>query len=240
MNSSWVPAVFALALLPAAQAETQPPVVTLAAPSGVLNLTASASIEVQKDLMSVTLSATREGADATTVQAGLKQAIESALGEARKQVRPGQLEVRSGGFSVYPRYGDKGRITGWQGTASIVLEGRDMPAIAQLAGRLQTVVVTGLGYGLSREARERVEGDVTAQAIARYKARAAEVSRQFGYGNYTIREVSVSGGESAPPVVGMTLMRAQAKFAADEPLPTEPGKETVTATVSGTVQMTAH
>ena len=46
--------------------------------------------------------------------------------------------------------------------------------IGQLAGRLSTLSVAGVGYGLSREAREKVEGDASAQAIAKFRARAAD------------------------------------------------------------------
>jgi len=223
----------ALALLAAsAGAQTLPP----APIEGVLNLSTSASVEVAKDLLSVTLSATREGADAASVQSALKQAIDAALNEARKSAKPGQVDVQTANFSLYPRYGDKGRMIGWQGSAELVVEGRDMATIAALTGRLHTVTISRVGYGLSREARERVEGEVTAQAIARYRTRAAEMARQFGYGSYTIREVNV-GTNEPPPVGAMPLMRAQASFAKDEALPVEPGKASVTATVSGSVQM---
>lgn len=204
----------------------------------VLTLTASASAQVQKDLLSVTLAALREGEDAQRVQTQLKQALEAALDTARKQARAGQVEVRTGDFSVYPRYGDKGRITGWQGSASMVIEGRDIPAIAQLAARLSSMAITNVSYALAPETRKRVEAEVTGQAIARYRERAQAMSRQFGYGGYAIREVSVSGDEAPPPGrTGFTLMRAKTAMADETPLPTEPGQETVSVTVNGSVQM---
>ena len=52
-----------------------------APPQGVLGLTANASVEVAKDLLAVTFSTTREGVDANTVQAQLKQALDGALAE---------------------------------------------------------------------------------------------------------------------------------------------------------------
>ncbi len=226
-------AALALALLGASAGAQTPPATPV---EGVLNLSANASVEVAKDLLSVTLSATREGTDAASVQGALKQAIDAALTEARKSAKPGQVEVQTANFSLYPRYGDKGRMIGWQGSAEIVVEGRDMATIAALTGRLTTVTISRVGYGLSREAREKVEGEVTAQAIARYRAKAGDMVRQFGYGSYTIREVNV-GTNEPPPMGGMPLMRAQASFAKDEALPVEPGKATVTATVSGSVQM---
>jgi predicted secreted protein len=184
----------------------------------------------------------RPALDHPEVQTVLKQALDAALAEARKAARPGQVEVQTGNFSLYPRYGNPGRggapaINGWQGTAELIVEGRDMPALAALAGRMPTLTIARVGYGLSREQREKVEAEVAAQAIARFRARAAEVARQFGFAGHAIREVAVSSGEPSHPPVPM--MRAQAMSAAAEqaPLPVEAGKSTVTVTVSGSVQM---
>ena len=157
------------------------PVVAAAAdeaPSGVLTLSASASVEVAHDWLSVTLSTTREGADAATVQSALKQALDAALAEAKRAATPGQIEVQTGNFSLYPGHAPRG---GWQGSAELMIEGRDMHAIAQLTGRINTLTIARVGYSLSREQREKVEADVAAQAIARYRAKAAEYAKQFGY-----------------------------------------------------------
>ena len=70
----------------------------------MLGLSASASVEVAKDLLAVTFSTTQEGTDANAVQAQLKQALDAALAEAKKAARPGQVDVQTGNFSLYPRY----------------------------------------------------------------------------------------------------------------------------------------
>lgn len=206
-------------------------------PANVVSLSATATMELTMDWLTVVFNTTREGTDAAAVQSQLRQALDAALAEARKVAKPGEVLVRTGGFALNPRYGQKGGITGWQGYAELVIEGRDATTIAQTMGRISTLTIGRVGWSLSREAREKVEGEVTAQAIARFRARADEVARQFGMTGYTVREVSVSGNEpgGGPPVM---MMRAQAaRGAADESLPVEAGKAQVTATVSGTVQM---
>ena len=220
-----------ISLSAAAHAESMPPL------SGVASLSASASTEVANDLLRVTLSTTKEGADAGSVQAQLKQALDAALTEAKKAVRPGQLEVQTGNFSLYPRTTNKGVISGWQGSAELIVEGRDMPAIGQLTGRITSLTIARVAYSLSRELREKSEGDVSAQAIARYRAKAADYAKQFGYAGYTVREVNISVNEPGP--VFPTAMRTMKSAAApaDDALPVEPGKGTVTVNVSGTVQM---
>jgi predicted secreted protein len=205
-------------------------------PEGLLQLQASATAEVAHDVMSLVLGTTRDGADAAAVQTALRQALEAALAEARRIARPGQVEVRTGNFSLFPRHGTKGTITGWQGQTELIVEGKDMAAIAQLAGRIQTLTVSRVGYALSREQREKAEADVGAQAIARFRARAGEYAKGFGYGSFVLREVQVSS-DAAPPPVPVMRARTTAMEAADASLPVEAGKGSVTVNISGTVQM---
>ena len=213
-----------------ARADTPPP-------QGVLSLTASASVEVTKDVLSVTFSTTKDGPDANAVQAQLKQALDAALAEAKKAARPGQVEVQTGAFSLFPRYTNKGGINGWQGTAEIVVDGRDMAAIGQLSGRITTMTVARVSYRLSREATQKVEGEVVAEAIGRYRAKAAEYAKQFGYAGYSIREVNVTTTEPGQGPTPMYRAQAAAMSSPAEALSVEPGKAQVNANVSGSVQM---
>lgn len=217
----------------AAHAQVPPPV-----PQNVVSLSASASVDVTKDVLSVAFTTTREGTDAAVVQGQLKQAVDAVLAEAKKIAKPGQVEVQTGNFALYPRYSPKGGLNGWQGSAEVIVEGKDTAAIAAFAGRAQGMTIGRVAFGLSREAREKVDADVTAQAIARFRQKAEFVAKQFGFGSYSIREVSVNTNE---PPTGVPLMRLQAaRGAADEALPVEAGKATVTASVAGSVQLGAR
>lgn len=214
----------------------------LAPPANVLSLSADASAEVPQDLLAITLQVVREGSDAATVQTQLRQVLDAALAEARKAQRPGQLDVRTGAFSLYPRTAVKAGvsgISGWQGQAELVIEGRDLPAISALAAKLPGMTVARVGFGLSREAREKVAGEVSANAIAKFRQRAAAYAQQFGFGGWSVREVTISGGDVAPtgPVPMFRAARAMAAPAADESQPVEAGRATVTVTVSGSIQM---
>ena len=206
------------------------------APHNVLQLSASGQVEVEQDLLTLSLGATREGADAASAQASLRQVLDEALKQVRPSAQPGQMDVRTGAFSVYPRYDRNGRIGGWQGRAELILEGRDFARITQAAARASSMGIGQLAFGLSREQRARVEAEAQAQAIERFKARAADIARAFGFAGYTLREVSVSGdaGDIVPRMVGMASP-ARA-MAADAPVPVEPGRTLVQVTVSGTVQ----
>ena len=228
-------AIAAASLLLATLAATAQTV--LPAPQNVLTLAASATTEVTRDWLGVTMSTTREGAEAAAVQAALRQALDAALVEARKAVKAGQLEVRTGGFSISPRYAPKGGISGWQGGAELVLEGRDTAAISQLVGRLATLTVARVGFSLSREAREKVETDVAAQAITRFRAIADAYAKQFGFSGYSIREVNVNASGDGPTPMPMMRSQMAGPALSEASLPVEAGRANVTATVNGSVQM---
>jgi predicted secreted protein len=213
---------------------------TLPVPQNVVSLAAAASLQVPQDWLTVVLATTREGNDAAALQAQLKLALDTALAEARRAARgtaPQDLEVQTGGFSLNPRYGRDGRMSGWSGRAELQLQGRDTAAIAQLAGRIQTLTVASTGFSLSREAREKVESQVVAEAIGRFRARADEVSRQFGFTGWTLREVNVQTElPMGQPQPRMRVASAMA-VSADEALPVEAGKATVSVTVAGSVAL---
>ena len=166
-------ALYCLVAAAAALAETP-------APQGVVRLTSNASVEVTRDVLSIAFGTNREGADAAAVQTQLKQALDAALAEAKKAAKPGQLDVQTGAFSLSPRYTSKGGVSGWQGSTELIVEGRDMQAIGQLSSRITTLTINRVGYNISRELREKTEGEITAQAIANFRAKAGEVTKQFG------------------------------------------------------------
>ena len=100
----WLAAGSAFTAL-AVPAQSTGQTLAIAAPQNVVSLSAEASREVLQDRLSITLSVSREGTEAAAVQTQLRQALDSALAEARKAQRPnGLLDVRTGAFSLSPRY----------------------------------------------------------------------------------------------------------------------------------------
>lgn len=206
-------------------------------PQNQVQLSASASVEVAQDLLTITMNTVRDGPDAATVQNQLKVALDAALAEARKAAQPGQLDVRTGNFTLYPRSGRDGKLTGWQGSAELVLEGRDFARISATAGKIQTLTLAGVGFGLSREQRAKTENEAQMVAIERFKARAGEIARGFGFSGFSLREVQVSANDQGfQPRARVMAMEARAA-ASDAPVPVEPGKSAVVVTVTGSVQL---
>lgn len=205
----------------------------------VVQLSATGTVEVQQDLLVLTLSTSKEGSDAAVVQAQLKQALEVALAEAKRNAQPGQLDVRTGPFGLYPRYAKDGKINGWQGRAELVMEGRDFSRITTSAGKIQSMAISQVAFALSRESRTKVESEAQNQAIEQFKARAAELSKGFGFASYSLREIAVNSNEMSPgPRPRMMAMEAKtSSMSADSAVPVEAGKAQVVVNVSGSVQM---
>ena len=239
MKKKLLALVSACLLASAAAAQTAPaPLVLQKDPEGVVSLNSSATIQVPNDWITVQFSTSKEGTDAAAVQVALKEALGAALAQARQVAKPeGHVEVQGGGFSLQPRFNAKGIVNGWQGTTSLTVQGRDISTIAELAGKVQSMTVGSLDYSVSREAREKVEGDLAAQAIARFRAKAGDYAKAFGYSGFVVRDANVNF-DSGVPAPRPYLMKARAMAASDSaPLPTEAGTGTVTANVNGSVQL---
>ena len=161
-------------------------------PRNVVQLSASGSVDVQQDLLVLTLSTARDGKDAAVVQSQLRQALDAAVLEARRNAEPGQMDVRTGNFSLYPRYSQNSQITGWQGNTELVLEGRDFARITNTAARISSMAIAQVAFSLSPQQRSKVEQEAQTLAIENFKTQAADLTRAFGFADYTLREVSVN------------------------------------------------
>ena len=199
-------------------------------------LSASASVQIAQDVLTLSLTTTREGADAQTVQNQLKSALDNALTLAKREAKSSLMEVRTGRFGLSPRYDRNGKMTGWQGSAELVLQGRDFARMGEIAGKLQTLTVANASFGLTPGQRQSAETSAQSQAIEQFRQRASEAAKSFGFSTYTLLDANISAGDSGG---GHPLMMAKSARmeAADAPLPMEAGLTSVTVTVAGSVQL---
>ena len=205
----------------------------------VLQLSASARKEVAQDWLSVVVRAQQDGSDPVAVQNQLKATLEAALVSLRPRLQPQQLEVRSGNFGIYPRHNNQGRVTGWQGQADLVVEGRDFAQVSQLAGNLPRMTVAQADFSLSREGRQQLEAEVQSQAVQNFRQRAQALAKDFGFAGYTLRQVTVNSADRPEPGLQPRMMMAAdvAAASAPAPIPLVAGKDEVRITVSGSIQL---
>lgn len=206
----------------------------------VVQLSATGNVEVQQDWLQMNLMVTRDANDAMVVQKHLQQVVDAAMQNLKPKAQGQDMQVRSGSFGVYPRHGSDGKIKGWQGRAEVVLEGKDFTRISQAAAQVKDMTVASMGFGLSREGREKVQAQAQSEAIDHFKQRATTVAKQFGFNSYTLREVNVSSpdGFYAPRMQRMNVgAPMSAKLEMADSVPVEAGKEQVMVNVSGSVQL---
>ncbi len=223
------------------QAAQTPPMHAL--PQHQISLSAQAQTEAVPDWLSVVLTVQRDGTEPQALQAQIQKALDAALTQAKTnaaQAAKGGMEVRSGAFQMQPRYGANGRMNGWVGQAELVLQGRDLARLTQTAAQLNTMVVQSLNFSLAPETRRQLEAQLQAQAIARFRERAQQITEAFGYRSYTIGLVDVGnldGGGQVLAGAPKLLMRATMVDAAPASIPAEPGTSRLQLSVSGTVTL---
>lgn len=207
-------------------------------PRNIVQLSTNGVVEAQQDWLTLTLFATAQGGDAGAVQANLRDAAEVALTALKKNTQAGLMDVRSGAFSLQPRYDKDGKINGWIGSTELVVEGSDFARISSAAAKTKTMSISNLTFGLSRAARTQLENQAQILAIDGFKQKAAQIAQSFGFSDYVLREVSVQSADpSGGPMPRMMAMRVGAMAADAAPVPMEGGKSLVTVTVSGAVQL---
>lgn len=205
-------------------------------PAGVLNLDASASAEIPQDVVHITLAYEQQSDDPAELANLLNQRTEQVLATAKRQ---SGVTAQTGSLTVYPSTDNNGHISGWRGRSEVRLDSRDFTAASKLAGNLSSQMqVANVTFSLAPETRDAAQAKLSGQAIAAFRQKAANASSAFGFGGYTIREVSVSGGESAPPRPIMMARMNAAPMAKTADMPIEGGNSTVTVNINGSVQMT--
>lgn len=227
---TWISALFLIASTLQANAmpmENAPP------PTGVLTLDAQASLDLPHDTVHLTLATEQEGNDPASISTALSKRVQQALTQAKAVAG---INAQSGGFTIYPSNDGKGRIAAWRGRVELLIESQNFGAASQLAGQLaSTMQLANVSFSLSREARDKVETQLAEQAIQAFRSKAQTAARAFGYGDYSIREVSINQQSGGMPFPRVYL--AKAAMAEAAPVPLEGGKANVTVTVSGAVQM---
>jgi predicted secreted protein len=232
-RSQWLTVGVLLMAGQAAFSQIQAP----ALPTQRVSLSASATVQVPQDELTLTLSTQREGSHAPDVQNQLKAALDAALTLARHQAQSPMLNVSTGRFGLSPRHDRNGKLIGWQGTAELVLQGRDFVRISQTAAQLQTLSVASVVFGLSAQQRQEAQAQAQSQAIEQFQKSASEIAKSFGFGGYTLGEIQVNANQMAP--VRPYMMAASVRSMADEaaPVPMEAGLSQVSVNVSGSVQL---
>ena len=197
-----------------------------------ISLQATASTEIDNDILEATLSVQREGSNPSLLSEEVNRDIRWAIATA-KQVKG--VTVQTLGYHTRPIYRQK-LLSGWRVRQGLRLESRDITALSQLIGKLQERLVVGqVGYRLSTERRNAAEEQLISEAIERFQQRADLVTRQMARKRYRVVSMSINTQGAAP----QPLMRAEVSAAAEvRSAPRfEVGVQTLRVTINGIIEL---
>ncbi|WP_447917789.1 SIMPL domain-containing protein [Achromobacter aegrifaciens] len=230
--------VAALSAAPLAHAQTPAPAATEVAASRApeLTLQATASSEVKQDTVRISLSAEVEAQDQPAAGKKLTAALDDVVKRAR-DVKG--VEVRTGGYNVWPNTSSKGKISSWRGQGEVILESKDFEAAAALASKLSDkTAISNISFLLSREARDAEERKLLKEAAQAFKDRALAAANAFGFSGYRLSKLELGGSGGPVPMPRMMGAAAMAKDASggySPDVPLEAGNVTVSIAVNGTI-----
>lgn len=218
--------VVAAAPLHAADAIAPPQATTV-------ELSAEASQAAPNDLATAVLYVERSGPNPAAVAREANRDIGAALEVARARA---DVKVQSGNTSTWPVYAQdgKGRITAWRMRAEIQLESRNLAAMSELVGELQSsLALAHMSMQPAPETRRKAVDEATTSALHAFEQRAALIAGALGK-RYRIAHLAVGSSGFQPP---MPRMRAAAMAAEAVPAPLEGGDSQVAVHVSGRIEL---
>ena len=206
------------------------PAAPAAAP--VVTVSAAASASVANDRMHAWLRAEAENADPVRAAADVNARMAKALARAKAVTG---VDVATSGYSSY-QVMEKNQPARWRVGQTLSVQGADFAATAALVTRLQAddqLLLTGMNFTVSAEARRRAEDALTQQAIRAWQARAQNAARGLGYDNWRAGKVTIQTGDQAPPRPMYRAAAAPMAAGALPPVSVEGGDTEVTVTVAG-------
>ena len=201
-----------------------------------ISLTASAEREVENDLLVANLYAEHQAQKQQDVANHVNKAIRWALDRSKKV---STVKVQTTQYNTSPLY-NKQIIKGWRARQGIRLESTDAAPLGELIGDLQEqLLVASINYGVSKQARDSAEEELTEEALQLFTKRAQQIANTLGRDGFQIVQIHVNtqGGRPVPVSYATRgLARAEAMDAAPA---IESGVQNVSVSVNGTVEINA-
>lgn len=169
-----------------------------------LLLTGTAEMEVANDEAVAHLYLEQQDTDLQRAQSLANQRVAEAIAQLKRADPSAQLE--SSGYSSTPVYqpGSQRKLVAWRVRQGVSLRTTDLQALPRaIAAAQQYLALGGIGFRLSRAAREKVEGELIERAIANLNARIAAAARALNVPAEKVRLEELNFGVAPPPVMPM-------------------------------------
>jgi len=200
-----------------------------AAPTTLLHLSASGSVQTAPDELIADLVAQSTSSSAAEAQRHVNALIATGMQAVRGVTG---IEARAVGYGVNPT--DEKHTT-WAAQQTLELRGADGPALLDLAGRLQDkgFVAAALGWQLSPGLRLKAHDEATTEALKSLQTRAAAAAATLGLHVDHLQDVRLNDTALQPRLAAIPMQAMAARMA--QPPQATAVPEEVTAEVSAEV-----
>jgi predicted secreted protein len=176
----------------------------------------------------------RNGQHPTSMADDVNRTIAWAVELARQA---SGIKVQTLQYRQEPVYRNKS-ISSWRVRQSIRLESSDVTNLSRLVGELQErLSVASLRYTISPKVRQEVEDELITLALGRFGRRGKLIAGELGRSDYRIVAMDVSTSGASPAPVRMRAVSAMAESSRVTAPTLEPGVQSVTVQVSGTIEL---
>jgi predicted secreted protein len=202
------------------------------APSTSLYLQESASRDVGQNVLVATVQAHAEAASPSDAQTAVNRDMAAAVERVQAV---SEVRAATGSYSVYQRRDRDNKLVGWIAEQDLRLTSEDPSALLQLVGGLQEagLNLNGLGWQVDEATRRKVQDELTIEAIATLRQRAAAIAESVGMRVGNIDSLRVGDAMEGPRPM---MMRAEAMAGA--PPTALPDQETIRANVEAEITLT--
>jgi uncharacterized protein len=192
-----------------------------------IGVSASATIKAKPNLANFSFGVSSDGASSSKALAANTIAMRRVIAAIKKQgVAPRDIQTQQ--VSVYPKTDSNGNTTGYSASNSVSV---DLRVIAKAGRLIERVTAAGAnlesGPTFSTENPDLTYEKALNLAVDKAHAKAASIAEHVGLS--LGKPSSIDEGSESNVIYGASTERASAKGA---PVPIEPGRTEVTATVT--------
>jgi len=200
-------------------------------PRPAVTVAATATAKVANDRAHAWLRAEADESTAAAAATAVNTRMARALARARGLP---SVTATTSGYSTQ-QIAEKGKPVRWRVAQTLALESRDFAALTTLVSSLQgddALLLSGLSFSVSGEARQQAEDALTQQAIKAWQARATAAAQGLGFASWSPGHVTVRTSDTPWPMPSMRAM-ASADVGSAPPVNVEAGNTDVSVVVSG-------
>jgi predicted secreted protein len=202
---------------------------------GIINLDASASRAVENDELVTRLEVIENGRNPAKLTDLVNQKTALVL-DAVKNFKA--IEAETSSYNTRPVY-DDGKITSWQVSQQLTLETGNFDQMSRLIADISSMAnIQSMHFQVSDSKAETIKQTLLKEAIAKFRAKAKLVAGEFDRSGYELVNLSIDGNDFTPrPMMERATMMASDSMSKSAPAALAGGKNDITLTVRGSVQL---